>query len=389
MDERLKGAKEAMGEFTEQLRLQPINPSSTPKRDELAADLVQQNYDRLFALVDETWDVSLVDRTRLIALAALNVGDLGTAQSVLASAEDQAREGPTGAHICYLQGLVAAKREYDLRASDAHHRRGLSHLGSVKDDESSLERAWLFNGLALNNALYWRRNPGNGQYFRQAFEQVQAAFSLIRSLNDAPAAYLRFNLIANTTFLLEMRGAYTEAAQTFERAFNVHDQDIELSTTLMYRIGTLWLRAGDLHKARLYLCRAATGSAGDWWSHEVVLRALGALEYASGRVSQAVDQYLQGARCSIDARARRGSLHHVKSIQNIAPGSTVEQECVQELLQSGVLRQELDTYQPLALPSKLPAYVPEIDLESLPVLDLNRFLGQGATSCPVEARDHV
>ena len=55
----------------------------------------------------------------------------------------------------------------------------------------------------------------------------------------------------------------------------------------------------------------------------------------------------------------------------------VENIILNELMDSGIAESVLEEYQVAPPPSKLPAYIPEIDLENLPAIDLNRFLGQG------------
>lgn len=311
----------------------------------LAADLVLQNYDKIFAVMDlgVALPLSAVDEARLLALAALNVGDLLAANKILAKAESGCSDPNGSAHIAYLQGLICAKRHYELIESDKHHQRGLKYVTGLNSDAANLERAWLLNGLALNDALRWRRDPeGWSHSYASAFQLVREAFSLVADLSTPHAAYLRFNLIANMSFLVEMKGDYGAAARALERTFELDGgPPPELGADIAYRLGVLWFRADSSARAREYLLRSSEDTALDWARKEVVLRAFGALEKKNGSSEQAVRHHLEGARICLDARARHGAMHHAASVLEIEGESTNSHQILDELIESGVTEMEL------------------------------------------------
>ncbi len=358
-------------------------PPLRPTVQGLASDLVLQNYDRIFRAFErgEAGRFSAFDRARLIALSALNVGDVHFADQMLEESESMLDVATEVAHLAYLRGLIAAKRRYDLQLSDRHHQRGLKVVAGSSAMGTSLEKAWLYNGLALNAALRWRQS-GTGREFDSAYELLMKSFSEASKLDCAASTYLRFNLVANTAFLLEMSGRYRDAAFAFEQAFSMDHLGQDLSAPLSYRIGVLWMRANNYPVARRFLTDALEGCAEDWALCEVVLRALAELSKMSGDVGKAASYSERGGRLCLDARARRGAMHHVSTLYGLLGLAAPTRALLAKLLQGGVAKRELMAFAPRRVPSKLPAYVPEVDLENLPAIDLNRFLGQSEGHLP-------
>src|SRR5262249_10005346 len=147
-------------------------------------------------LLTSNKDEDVAEGLRLLALAAVNVSKADEALHLLYRAEEMTRSCGQRAHLCYLQGLIQTKRCYDLSGSTAHYERGLAALraGGSETGDLSLERGWLLNGLALNEAILWRRNPGAAEHYARAFALEQDAFNLVREGDHPARIYLRFNL---------------------------------------------------------------------------------------------------------------------------------------------------------------------------------------------------
>lgn len=383
--------------------LAPASPSA------ISAALVVQNYDACLLLCDALeWsgtDGEVGEALRLRALAALNVGEIEAAVDSLARSEAVARSGGRRAHLAYLQGLIAAKRSYDLGSSRNHYERGLAAAQgapSVEDEDLPLERAWLLNGLALNDAILWRRDQQESAWFDDAFSLVQQAFDLVREGPTPARMYLRFNLIANAAFLLEMRGEYQHALNIFGKAFELDVpgaavQEHRWRSNINYRIGALHRRAGDLEAACTCLREAAKHdlATDTWATHERILRALGVVHLQRGAHGEAAEAFAAGLAACRRARSREGTLVHARGLaaalgragRKPEAGAVVEELSAEEGLtvDLGTDTDPVHGDRGTRLAPKLPAYIPEIDLEGIPAIDLNQFLGHPR---PGPARPH-
>lgn len=372
---------------------------------DISAALVMQNYDACFlwcdTLLGSVSDREVAEGLRLLALAAANIGKFEEALRALSVAEKLPVGSGRGAHLCYLQGLIEAKRRYDLSSSTAHYERGLAALdGSDREvGDLPLEHGWLLNGLALNEAILWRRNPSATEHYTQAFRLVRNAFELVRTGNDPARTYLRFNLLANSAFLLEMQGKNDLAIDVLRETFDFPVDDApgkkhRWRSTIGYRIGVLHYRAGRLEESYRLLQEAAEEDAltDSWATQERILRALGRVALDRHACADAAAIFATGLDICRRSRVAEGTREHGLGL-------------IAALLQDGQERRAWDvnstlrTEEGLAVvpgddhslsrqstdlrpspPSpKLPAYIPEIDLEGIPIIDLNRFLGS-ATS---------
>ncbi|MDA0167659.1 hypothetical protein OJ998_01055 [Solirubrobacter taibaiensis] len=371
--------------------------------DDMASELVMQNYDRCFLIGDallHSCDRSMASEIlRLTGLAAINVGRAEDALDALDAAEHGAATGRR-AHLAYLQGLIESKRRYDLAASTAQYQRGLDLLASAHDSDAdmALEHGWLLNGLALNEAILWRRAGGSKEHHGTAFALEREAFELVRDGDSAARIYLRFNLLANSALLMEMAGEYDVAIDIFHKTF---DFDVDRSassrrrweSTMGYRIGVLQYQAGRYDEAYRMLHHAAEqdDATESWPVQERIVRALAIVAMARGSTAEAEMLFRGGLEGCRKARAADGACEHARGLVSAlvaAERFDVAQDVVSELREEeGIdLAEPLEQIRPKPPSGKLPAYFPEIDLEGVPAIDLNRYLGTasapGAGSAP-------
>lgn len=359
--------------------------------DAMAAELVMQNYDRCFLLSPSLLrgcDVQTGSEVlRLTGLAAINVGRAEDALEGLRAAEAGAGIGRR-AHLAYLQGLIEGKRRYDLSASAAHYERGLGLLESGRDEDAdlALERGWLLNGLALNEAVLWRRQGAVGERHANSFGLEREAFELVREGSSPSRMYLRFNLLANSALLMEMAGEFDVAIGIFEKTF---DFDVDRGSakqshwesTMGYRIGVLQYRGGRLEEAYRTLHHAAEqdDAIESWPMKERILRALGAVALQRGSTDEAASIFREGLDSCREARAAEGTREHARGLITAllaTDSSDQAEEALAELSAEGVsLATRGQEVRPRPPSPKLPPYFPEIDLEGIPAIDLNRFLG--------------
>jgi tetratricopeptide (TPR) repeat protein len=363
------------------------DPRTVP---EMTAALVLQNYDACLLWLPRLLDADRHARLaglRMLALVAANIGQLDGALAALGSAERLADTAVSRAHLCYLQGLLEAKRRYDLSRSTAHYERGLDALSGRNEGpgDIALERAWLLNGLALNDCLMWRR--GQLADLGSAFAKVREAFRLVRAGEEVERTYLRFNLLANSAFLLEMQDKIHEAIGVLHAAFDMDGvQSIEvehrLKSTLLYRIGVLLYRAGDAEAACDHLERAAAHDAALQCrpTQERILRALG-MVWLERSASRAQEVFADGLALCRSARFSEGTVEHARGLAHahLAAGRTIAAQDLCSMIEAeeGVevrARSDSSIPRPVTPSSKLPAYVPEVDLEDIPAVDLNRYL---------------
>ncbi|HKR11336.1 MAG TPA: hypothetical protein VJT15_04720 [Pyrinomonadaceae bacterium] len=369
---------------------------------DISAALVLQNYDACFlwcsAVLRNGCNKEEDEVLRLMALAATNVGRLEEALGFLHAAEAKCVSPSRLGHILYLQGLIEAKRRYDLSSSNAHYQRGLAILDAEKVENAAvrLERAWLFNGLALNEAILWRRSPIRTEHYERAFNLVRNAFDLVRDREDAAATYLKFNLLSNSAFLLEMSGKYDLAIDVLDKVFDFTPEQLRseyhrLRSNVDYRVGILHYRAGRLEDANRHLQVAAEhdDALQSWYTSERILRALGIVALDLGAVAEATAVFTKGLEMCQKARSAEGAREHARGLiaAHLLSGKQRQaQEVREDLLneeamdvvtiasvQSGESVQDVRPNPPSP---KLPAYIPEIDLEGIPEIDLNRFLGK-------------
>ncbi|HLA10553.1 MAG TPA: hypothetical protein VJ023_08145 [Pyrinomonadaceae bacterium] len=407
---RLQLLRQLVGILSPTLVMQPVVAplfplSAIPLKTttfDIAAALVVQNYDACFLWCDSLAagsDAEAAEGHRLRALAAVNVDQHDAALYSLNLAEQLSASVVRQAHLSYLQGLIETKRRYDLSSSTSHYTRGLGLLDScnkTKGEDPRLERAWLMNGLALNEAVLWRRYASKQEHYARAFALEREAFALVRS-GDSPArTYLRFNLLANSAFLLEMAGNYDVAIRTLVRAFDFNlDETLDRKqvwrSTLGYRVGVLHYSAGSNDEALRLLSDAAESDLGDenWPTQERVLRALGAVLLHNSHYSRAADTFASGLRLCRAGRSAQGTIEHARNLiiclirdgQKRRAGELCEELLSEEGLE--IIPRELfaqsrsfEDLHPSPLSPKLPAYFPELDLEGIPSIDLNLFLGK-------------
>jgi len=384
---------------------QPLTrPEAEPRKVstyDVSAALVMQNYDACFLwcdrLVRSNIDTEVAEGLRLMGLAAVNVGKVEEALHALRLAEEMATTPGRRAHLCYLQGLIEAKRSYDLSSSADHYERGLVTLeeDGPEVEDLPLERAWLYNGIALNEALLWRRNPVATEHYARAFGLVRDAFGLVRDGGHAARIYLRFNLLANSAFLMEMQGNYDLAIDIFSKTFDFGlDRSLtekrDGSSALNYRIGTLHYRARRLDEASRLLQDAAQQDTAteNWATQERILRALGTIALDRGAFAEAATVFNSGLEICRNSRSAEGTREHGRGLITafLLDGKAQRARDVYETLSTeegltvipaGKLTPDhLDKDVRPSPPSpKLPAYIPEVDLEDIPITDINRFLG--------------
>lgn len=376
--------------------------------------LVFQNYERVFHLgryaLDRAADGEQeAQARRLIGIADTQLEDFASAGHNLERAAALTTDVPFAAHLHYLRGLIATKRQYDLETADDFYARGQRLLevppGGGDPVGWRIERAWIHNGRALVNAL---RAKGladvtaRERLIADAFDLELRAFALVRGVPGAAPAYLRHNLMANLTFLLEISGRFTEAVRFWRGAFEAYlasDSKV-FQVTFDARLGVLLVRAGETEEGIRLLqnSRAVAHETGDRFAEEEVCLKLAYAYDANGELGRAFDAYAASLRIAHELReadicveALSGMLWALAD-EGQRDGFAALRDAVIDALPgtdlAAKLRGRPDPDDPPGLlraagvrkpmPSpKLRAYIPGVDLEGTPTQDLNRYLAWG------------
>ncbi|MHC2275458.1 tetratricopeptide (TPR) repeat protein [Bradyrhizobium diazoefficiens] len=389
---------------TEAMAVQPKKP--TPSFEQISSALVLQNYCGCLDMLDSTPNnIPESERNRITALVAVNVGRLDIALSSLDRAA-QGTVGPRAAHLSYLKGLIHAKRQYDLTISDHCYREGLASLDNNStsidgDSDPDLERAWLHNGLALNSAIRFRRAGCPARLSKVAFDELMSAFNLVREGSSAARLYLRFNIVSNMSLLMELQREYDVAIALLEQAFGDlrsrdHHETLRWRVSHDYRVAILNLRRGavDIASKSLMQIAHASDNSTEHSLHERVLRGLGEAQLASQRYLDAEQSFRTGVEIGQRYRFENSVWHHGAGVVSALIGSgnragaeefasfLHHEEEINLVSEDPSLGCNIDNVRPPPVSTKLPAYYPEIDLEDVPKLDLNRFLGGQDSQAP-------
>lgn len=381
--------------------------------------LVFQNYERVFDLARFALHRAAdpdqeAQARRLIAIADAQLDDFGLAAENLGRAVRLTPDPDFAAHLHYLTGLIATKRHYDLDGADAAYQRGLAALGDPGDEEDvgrRVERAWLHNGQALVLAL--RAKAASDAESRQrflaaAFDLELRAFSLVRGVPGAAPAYLRHNLMANLTFLLEISGRIDEAVSFWRRAFEAYLAGDSRAFQVAFdaRMGLLLVKAGKVDDgvAMLRKARQVAEELSDQFGEEELCLKLGYAHTVRGDLRKAYLCYLDALRLGsrlrepdicldafvgmmwvlADADATEEFTAMCGIVARAVPDSSLVQRLT-EVTGTELAPAEVLTTAGLPRPKpspKLRAYIPGVDLEGTPTQDLNRYLVWGEGRLP-------
>jgi tetratricopeptide (TPR) repeat protein len=266
-----------------------------------------------------------VDLRRLLAIAALNIGEYERALQYLREGYDAAPHATLRAHLAYMLGLVTAKRHYDIGNSDRWYQVGMNQLNDVALDDPGdpeLERAWILNGIALNTILGARfAGYPIGSVFQSTYALLNEAFNTVHGQNSPDRTYLRFNLLGNIGTLLEINGEFRLALKLNDDAFDASlasglDNENELRAHLITRRGSLLAKIGDFEEANRLYGEAVGLMQGISCPirEETLLRSEGALRLRLGRGSHARESFERGLDLAMSLRSRLGVVTHGRGL---------------------------------------------------------------------------
>jgi tetratricopeptide (TPR) repeat protein len=385
-------------------------PRTAPPAEALRAigdALALQSFERADLLIRACLDVAhdpdeRADLIRLQAISQAQTGRVRPALDGLRAALDLAERPELRAHLNYLLGLLLTKRSQDSELGRAHYLRGLEIADAQPrpGDAMTVEKAWLYNGLALVATMDARRTGEEGDaresLLRKAFELEFAAFRMVRGMSGDSAFYLRYNLSHNLAFLLQIAGRHEKAEQTLRSVSAAMLETGRADFLLLHRyaIGILQLRRSG-HQEAIATFEAAVRTAvglDDPFYLERTLVAAGYTALRAGDHQAAVRAYRQGARTARRLADEEAYVQHLAGLlwsltlaglpwdRHETAAARQWLPAVARVYDAGGDRDEVSRAltaegADVAPPSaKLPAYLPAVDLEGAPGRDLNRFL---------------
>jgi tetratricopeptide (TPR) repeat protein len=382
--------------------------------------LVMQNYERVYHLAPEALGRAAdpeqeAQARRLVGIADAQLDDYGSAIAELERAIGLTADPAFAAHLNYLCGLIATKRNYDLDGAVARYDQGLAALDNGPGDdqviERRLERAWLHNGKALVCALRAKSVTDPAERERlltEAFNLEFSAFAMVRDARGAASSYLRHNLMANLTFLLEISSRFDEAVSFWRKAFEPYlaSDSRRFRVSFDARLGALLAKAGKPDEGAEILenARQVCIESGDLFGDEELCLKLGFFYAAAGKPERAFTAYRDGLRVGhrlreadicVDALtgmlwclAELGADDEFKlladTVRRALPATALAERLLSVPDTVDLTRALRDAGITRPVPSpKMRAYIPGVDLEGTPTQDLNRYLVWGEGGLPV------
>jgi tetratricopeptide (TPR) repeat protein len=372
--------------------------------------LALQNFERVELLIaaarPDSDDETRGHLLRLSAISRAQVGEIDAASARLEESLAVATRAEDAAHLCYLRGLIATKRRYNLDAAVAAYQEAQDLL--VKQEsltaDGLVESAWAHNGLALAEVIRARESATEAEReacYARAFEHEFTAFRMVRDVPGPSAFYLRYNLGYNLSFLLEITGRYQEAQAflTSVSAVLLQASRPDFGALYKYTIGLLQGKAGDGDAAAKTLAEAVSlaDSLRDPFYIERLYAALAYVENHQGAHERAASHFREGASIARWLRDEDAYRQHLAGLLwSIALGrlpypadvASAARTWYPEVADVFAATDDPDRRcqaltaadAVISVPSaKLPSYIPSVDLEGTPGRDLNRYL-TGATA---------
>ncbi|WP_242219596.1 hypothetical protein [Bacillus cereus group sp. BfR-BA-01380] len=367
-----------------------------------ALALVTQNYESAYvACYAQLLSGKEEEVFRILGLVHANLGMIEKSYKALQKAIVATHDKETKAHLEYLSALLATKRLYKFDLAHSHYNKGMKYVENEENSQSKLEKSWIYNGLSFLNVVENRNNTEEEKntIFVQVLERELKALEIIKNEKGIGPAYLRFNLISNITFLLEIKKDYKLAMnlwhKEFGKFFEKYNNKATLSAAYYYRLGMLAWKARNISFALENLNVAVEIAKGnkDRFNLERIYYGLGCVlleermykesaEVFSKALFLAIEMcewqnlkdHMVGYVLAYDGIEKSGkSLEHILfEIKNCCSMEEIFKQLNVENISSLIYNINNST---LTKPkTKLSSYHPSIDLEDTPNIDMNEYL---------------
>lgn len=338
----------------------------------LDASIIEQNFELAFLILNKSLKSPLEKKVisdqmafRNLGVIEANLGNFKNALSLFDEAISNSESLIERSRNSYIKGLCLIKRMKRVEEGVEVMDNALKELdenfveGSVKYMH---EKAWLINGLCLGKTILAskKKNEAKNKDFVHIIQREMEAYKLISNQTSFRLIYLKFNLLANIAFLLEIQGRYDQAINFWEKSFApilANDGDYqEGEKSLTYRLGVLKIHLNKYEESRKHLNRSLQLAEveNNQFHINVILYALGYLEISIGNHKESIRYLNEGYKISLHLGDR-----------------TTEQLFLSALDYCKGRTENKEIEQPKA---KLTSYIPYLDLSFVPEIDLNKAL---------------
>lgn len=359
-----------------------------------AISLVTQNYENAYLACEIMLNKNKISEEtyRIVGLVHANLTLYDKAYEAFKTASEVADTNPKRAHIECLSALLAIKRFYNLEIAKEHYKVALKYVDE-SDAENRLEKGWILNGLSFMETVLSSKLQGDEKevLLEGVLKRELKALQLIKNDKGSGPLYLRYNLISNISFLLEIRGDYLNSLETWRRAFTkLIGEDHEFC----YRAGMLSWKAGHIDEGISYLNKGLKQAIlqRDRLDTECIYYGLGYVHYINKNYKDAAYNFLEGFRCALNLsnwdQAKKHIIGCIVSSKNtgndqinigLLTDMISDQPCPNDVL--NLLKEDRSYFSDqifhelLHRPkTKLSSYHPSVDLEAIPEIDMNDFL---------------
>jgi len=362
-----------------------------------AVALITQNYENAFLACEKflnTQTVKSEEIFRIMGLVHANLSLYEASYSAFQEALKHEETGPKRAHIECLAALLAVKRFYNLDVANSHYESALKFVDE-SDTLNKLEKGWILNGMSFMDTVASSKLEGEekNKLLEAVLERELKALALIKMEKDSGPLYLKYNLLSNITFLLEISKDYKSALEFWKTAFTKLIGD---DHGYLYRTGMLSWKAGKIDDGLNYLKQAfqTALSQKDRLDSERILYALGYVNLDLGNYEESIRYFGEGLKISLILRESEQIEEHIKvflnasymegkmeenlvTLQDICSNfeDVLPNDLLELLKKDTALSSQIILEKKLRHPkTKLSSYHPSVDLESVPEIDMNEYL---------------
>lgn len=335
----------------------------------LNASIIEQNFELAILILHKLLEdpkrfISKQLVYRYLAVIEANLGNYDNALEFLDTAIENSKEILEYSCNNYIKSLCLIKRKQNTEQAIIILENTLQKLNENWEENNFKymhEKAWLINGMCLARTILASKlsKEERDKELISIIQLEMEAYRLINGVQNFRVTYLKFNLLANIAFVLEIMEQYEEAINFWKRAFapllregEYYDGEKDLS----YRLGILNIRLKDYEKAKDFLERSYyLASVENNPFHKInILYSLGYLEYQRKEYVLAQEYFVKGMELCLFMKDKFNLRIFNHAIQ-VLKEKLVEEELIFPMI-------------------KLTSYVPYLDLSFVPEIDLNKAL---------------
>lgn len=338
----------------------------------LDAAIIEQNFELAYFIVNKSLNSDKNNKIisdqlayRNLGVIEANIGDFERAIKYFDYAIGVSENIIEYSRNSYIKGLCLIKRLKKVEDGIEILEKALEKLCinyKENDFKYKHERAWLINGICLGKTILANKLKGKEREttLYELIKEEMKAYKMLQNESSFYLVYLKFNLLANIAFLLEILEEYQTAIQFWEKAFapilanDAQNREGEKSVT--YRLGILNIKLGNYEQAEFLLERSLllARNENNKFHINVILYSLIYVKLLNNRSKNIIDSIIEGKSISIDLNDKKMSENFESSIDCYNGNISISELMIPDV--------------------KLISYIPQIDLAFVPEIDLNKHL---------------